>query len=116
LNYFETPNEFIRAVKKAKKVKITRSVDNEIYGRSQTTSYEELLSLIKNYRSYPKYRNQKTLKAIYDGFKKGRPMDMPIVLKDKHGDMKIFSGNTRMDISFQLGINPTVIILEVDEI
>jgi FlaA1/EpsC-like NDP-sugar epimerase len=72
----------------------------------------ELLDLIKSYRSYPEYRNEETLKAIYDGFKNNQPMDLPIVIEFKDGYKRIFSGNTRMDIAFQLGINPKVLLIK----
>jgi hypothetical protein len=38
-------------------------------------------------------------------------MDLPIVIQD-NGYKRIFSGNTRMDIAFQLGINPKVLLIK----
>ena len=111
-NFWNNEEEFLNAVKNGKIVTITPSEDQNIDYRSGTESYEELLILIKNYRSYPEFRNEKTLKAIYDGFKKNKSMDLPIVIKDKKGYMRVFSGNTRMDISFQLGINPKVLLIK----
>jgi len=113
LNYFETATDFIEAIKSSEIVTVNSSMDRKISGRSRTRDFNSLLSLIKGYRSYPKYRNEKTLKAIYDGFKSGNPMVMPIVLKDEDGGMTILAGNTRMDIAFQLGIEPKVILLDV---
>lgn len=114
LNYFESEADFLKACKNGNVVKITKSMNSRIQNRSNTSSFEELLSLIKTYRSYPKYRNEKTLKSIYDGFKKGESMDLPIIIDEpKHG-MRVFSGNTRLDIAFQLGITPMALILNTE--
>jgi hypothetical protein len=110
--FWEDEEAFLNAIKNGEVVTITPSEDQNIGYRSETESYEELLDLIKGYRSYPKFRNEKTLKAIYDGFKKNQPMDYPIVIEDENKDRRIFSGNTRMDIAFQLGINPKVLLIK----
>jgi hypothetical protein len=39
-------------------------------------------------------------------------MDLPIVIEFSNGSKRIFSGNTRMDIAFQLGINPKVLLVK----
>jgi two-component system CheB/CheR fusion protein len=57
-------------------------------------------------------RNKKTLKSIYDGFKTNQPMDLPIIIESEGGYKRVFSGNTRMDIAFQLGINPKVLLIK----
>jgi hypothetical protein len=110
-NFWQNEEEFLRAIKEGKIETITPQIDKDIENRSRTQSYDDLLSLIKNYRSYPKYRNENTLKAIYDGFKNNQPMDLPIIIDDR-GHRRIFSGNTRMDISFQLEINPKALIVK----
>jgi hypothetical protein len=110
--FWEDEEDFLNAVKNGKIVTINSSEDQDIDYRSGTTSYEELLDLIKGYRSYPEFRNEKTLKAIYDGFKENKAMDYPIVIEDENGYRRIFSGNTRMDIAFQLGIEPKVLIIK----
>ena len=110
--FWEDEEAFLNAIKNGEVVTITPSEDQNIGYRSETESYEELLDLIKGYRSYPKFRNEKTLKAIYDGFKKNQPMDYPLVIEDENKDRRIFSGNTRMDIAFQLGINPKVLLIK----
>jgi len=111
-HFWKDEEDFLNAVKDGKIVTITPSEDQNINYRSHTDSYEELLDLIKSYRSYPEYRNEKTLKAIYDGFKNNQPMDLPIVIEFSNGNKRIFSGNTRMDIAFQLGINPKVLLVK----
>lgn len=110
--FWDSEEEFLQAIKNGKVATITSSEDQNIDYRSGTESYEELLDLIKQYKSYPEYRNEDTLKSIYDGFKKGESMDLPIVIEDENGERRIFSGNTRMDIAFQLGINPKVLIIK----
>jgi DNA-binding transcriptional regulator YhcF (GntR family) len=111
-HYWNSKEDFLEAVKNGKVVTITPEEDQNIGNRSYTESYDELLDLIKSYRSYPEYRNEKTLKAIYDGFKNNQPMDLPIVIELSNGRKRIFSGNTRMDIAFQLGINPKVLLVK----
>jgi len=110
--FWEDEENFLNAVKNGNIVTITPSEDQDIDYRSGTESYDELLDLIKSYRSYPEFRNEETLKAIYDGFKNNQPMDLPIVIEDDNGYRRVFSGNTRMDIAFQLGINPEVLIIK----
>ena len=109
--FWEDEEDFLNAVKNGKIVTINSSEDQDIDYRSGTTSYEELLDLIQGYRSYPEFRNEKTLKAIYDGFKENKAMDYPIVIEDENGSRRVFSGNTRMDIAFQLGIDPKVLLI-----
>ena len=110
--FWEDEEDFLNAVKNGKIVTITPSEDQNIDYRSGTESYDELLDLIKSYRSYPEFRNEETLKAIYDGFKENKAIDYPIVIQDEDGSKRIFSGNTRMDIAFQLGINPKVLTVK----
>lgn len=113
-NYFQSEKSFLDAIKKAKTETITRGMDSQIGYRSGTRSKEELLRLIKSYASYPQYRNEKTLDGLYDAFESNKPMDMPIVLEFKNGQRRVFAGNTRMDVAFQLGINPKVLIVKAD--
>lgn len=110
--FWEDEDDFLNAIKKGKIITITPSEDQDIDYRSGTESYDELLDLIKSYRSYPEFRNEETLKAIYNGFKNNQPMDYPIVIEDEDGYRRVFSGNTRMDIAFQLGINPKVLLIK----
>jgi hypothetical protein len=110
--FWEDEEDFLNAIENGNTITITPSEDQDIDYRSGTESYDELLDLIKSYRSYPEFRNEETLKAIYDGFKNNQSMDYPIVIEDKDGYRRVFSGNTRMDIAFQLGINPKVLLIK----
>jgi DNA-binding transcriptional regulator YhcF (GntR family) len=111
-HYWNSEEDFLEAVKNGKIVTITPEEDQNIDNRSYTESYDELLNLIQSYRSYPEFRNEETLQTIYDGFKNNKSMDLPIVMEFNNGRKRIFSGNTRMDIAFQLGINPKVLLVK----
>jgi hypothetical protein len=110
--YWKDEEDFLNAIKNGKIITITPSEDQSIDYRSRTESYEELLDLIQSYKSYPKFRNEETINAIYDGFKNNQSMDYPIVIEDEDGSRRIFSGNTRMDVAFQLGVNPKVLLVK----
>ena len=114
LHLFDDENSFINAVKGGKIITVTDSIDRTIQRRSRTSDFDSLFRLIRGYRSYPEFRNKETLMAIYDGFKEGKPMEYPIVLELPDGKLSVFSGNTRMDIAFQLGIEPKVIVAKVE--
>lgn len=114
-SFFNSEQDFLTRVKRAKVEEITPSDDAEIDYRSGTSSKSELLNLIRSYRSYPEFRNEDTIDAIYEGFANGAPMDYPIVLEFSNGARRVFSGNTRMDIAFQMNINPKVLIVQSDK-
>jgi len=107
--------EFEKNVKSSKTKIIDKNFDKKIDNRSRTETYSQIISLSQGYLSWPKYRNEKTVKAIYDGFKNNKPMKMPLVL-NQNGEYYVMSGNTRMNIAFQLGINPEVIIVNINEL
>jgi len=110
--YFKSEEEFLGKVTKAKLVSITKKDDSKIANRSHTKDFDELHDLISNYASYPEYRNEKSLRILYKLVNDGGPCDAPIVLKIGK-KLKVFSGNTRMDIAFQVGRNVEVLIVEV---
>jgi len=56
-NAFPTLQVFLDAAGKAKVVSLSKSMDAKIAYRSHTKDKNALISLIKNYSSYPKYRN-----------------------------------------------------------
>lgn len=112
--FWDDEKSFLEKAKIGEEKVITKSEDKYIDYRSHTKNKEQLLRLIKSYRSYPKYRNEKTIEAIYNGFKQNNEMTMPIILRDLDGNLRIFAGNTRMDVAFHLGINPKVLIVDTD--
>lgn len=115
-DFWPTLADFKKAIAKAKVVTVTRSMDDKIQNRSGTQSFKELLSLIKGYASYPKYRNEKTLKALEQRIADGEPVSMPIVLRFASGAMRIMGGNTRMDIGFWHANSVKVLMVDVPEI
>lgn len=112
-NIFPTEDAFIKAVKKAKTIEVTKAIDGKIENRSRTKNIKNLIAVISGYRSFPKFRNADTVKALDDRITKGLPVDMPIVVKFPKGGMRVFAGNTRMDLAFMHGINPVVILLDL---
>lgn len=112
-NIFPTEAAFVKAVKAAPAVEVSAAVDRNIHNRSRTRNMEQLLGLISGYRSFPKFRNEDTLKELEKLIKAGKAVDMPIVVKFPKGEMRVLAGNTRMDIAFMNGITPKVIMLDL---
>jgi hypothetical protein len=112
--FWRNKDSFLKAVKRAKVVTITPEIDQTIDYRSSTSSYDDLLNLIKKYRSYPEFRNENTLKNLYKRFMNNEEMDYPIVVQFPNKSLRVFSGNTRMDVAFQLKINPEVLLVKTD--
>lgn len=115
LESFDSLEEFLSSVNEGEVVTITPEEDDEIGNRSQTPDQESLMRLIKGYRSYPEFRNEGTVQAIYDGFKNNSPMVLPIVIEYADGEREIFSGNTRMDIANHLNITPKVLLIHSEQ-
>lgn len=113
---FPTFQSFLQAANRAKVIKVTPSIDRKIEYRSRTKSKSAILSLIRSYASYPEFRNEQTIEAIYDGFRNNAPMKMPIVLRFSNGRMRIMGGNTRMDIAQHYGVTPKVLLIDVPEV
>ncbi len=113
LNLFDDVEDFLDAIEESSIVSVSRSDDSNIMNRSRTGSFNSLLNLISSYASYPKYRNEDTLKGLYTKMEENKELDFPIVLQFPDGRKKIFSGNTRMDVAFQLGITPKVMLVNV---
>jgi len=96
---------FKSAVKRARKVEVSPSIDNRIEYRSKERSIEGLKDLVSGYQ-YPR-----DVDRIIKGYKKGEPVPYPMVLK-KGNYMRVLGGNTRMDVAFILHINPVVLMIE----
>lgn len=111
-DFFDSEKGFLKAVKNGKIINVTPQLDSKLENRKKTDSYDELLSLIKRYKSYPQYRNEFTLKKLYERFRNNEEVDLPIIIEFSDGSKRIFSGNTRIDISFQLGITPKAILIK----
>jgi hypothetical protein len=109
------PNEsaFVNAAKSANVISLTKEMDRKVSYRSHTKTKDELVGLLKGYRSWPKYRNMDTVNSMYQAFEDNKPMPMSIILKFPDGKMRVLGGNTRLDVAFQLGITPKVILMEL---
>ena len=102
---WETFDTFKSAVKRARKVEVSPSIDRKIEYRSNTSSIESLRDLVSSYQ-YPR-----DVDRIVKGYEKGEPIPYPMVLKNGN-HMRVLGGNTRMDIAFILHINPVVLMIE----
>jgi hypothetical protein len=91
-------------------------MDARIENRSGTRNMKELLSLIKSYRSYPKYRNEKTLADLESKIKGKGEMSVPVVLEFPDGTLRIMGGNTRMDIAFWYAKSVPVLLVKVPKL
>lgn len=110
--FFSSINAFMESAERGEVVEVTPEMDSKISYRSKTKSKEHLLGLIRGYRSYPEFRNEKTIENLYERIGSGQTMTMPLVVRFKNGSLRVLAGNTRMDVAFQLGANPMVLILD----
>jgi len=114
-DFFNSEEDFLEAVKNADIITVTDEDDKLIDYRSRTTDKDDLLDLISTYRSWKQgFRTKETFNAIYDGFMNNLPMELPIVIEFADGERRVFSGNTRMDAAFHLGIEPKVLLVKSD--
>lgn len=114
---FPTFKSFVAAAQKGKILNVSSAMDGRITNRSGTRNMKELLSLIKSYRSYPKYRNEKTLADLDKKIKsKTAEMSVPIVLEFPDGELRIMGGNTRMDIAFWYANSVPVLVVKVPKL
>ena len=102
---WETFDTFKSAVKRARKVEVSPSIDRKIEYRSNTSSIESLRDLVSSYQ-YPR-----DVDRIVKGYEKGEPIPYPMVLKDGNR-MRVLGGNTRMDVARIMNINPVVLMIE----
>jgi hypothetical protein len=111
-NFFQSYEQFKAQADKAEVVELTQDLDCKIAYRSRTSSKQQLINLIRGYRSYPQYRNEQTIENLFERIANDETMTMPIVLKFKDGSMRVLGGNTRLDVAFQLGKTPKVLMIE----
>lgn len=112
-NIFPNKETFIKAVKTARKIQVNPSLDAKIDYRTHCPTIDCLMSLIKGYRSYPKYRNENTIQAMANAFDNNKPMKMAIVLQYSNAHFRVMGGNTRMNMAFIKGINPVVLMIDI---
>jgi predicted kinase len=107
---YATEEAFVAAVKAGQVVTVTPEIGSKIGNRSHTKSKKALIGLLSSYRSWPQYRNESTTDNLYSRMQAGQELDMPLVYVGERGQMRVISGNTRMDVAEQLGIEPQVIM------
>ena len=105
---FEDYDHFKSSLKNAKVITLTPEIDKKILNRSYEKSIEGLKSLVGTY-TIPR-----DVDRIVKGFQKGDKIPYPIVIK---GDRKmwIMAGNTRLNTSFIMGVEPKVLMVDVSE-
>lgn len=114
-NFFDSEQQFLQAAENGQVVTVDSETDRQIAYRSHTRSKDQLLGLIRGYRSYPEFRNENTIENLYTRIGNGQSMTMPLVVRFSNGSMRVLAGNTRMDVAFQLGVNPQVLIIDTDK-
>jgi hypothetical protein len=110
---FPTLDDFKKALKAAKVITLTPAVDRQIEYRSHTRDKAGIISLIRGYASYPEFRNEKTVDAIYDGFAENKPMKYPFIIEFPNGRRRIMSGNTRVDVAIHSGVVPKALLIKI---
>lgn len=110
---FPTADHFRDAINSSPVVKVSPEMDRKIGYRSHTKDFDSLHGLISSYASYPEFRNKETLTALNNRIKAGHSTDMPIVFKHSDGSMRVFSGNTRMDLAKHHGVHPEVVMVDL---
>ena len=111
---FDGVRDFLDRISDGEIMKLSKSVDRKIAYRSHTKTYESLVGLLQSYRSWPEFRNYNTVDNLYNIMENGGTMDMPLVLRGPSGRMRVLAGNTRLDVAFQVGITPKILIIDID--
>lgn len=114
-NVFPSFVYFKNLVKKHQKNPVDINLNDNIHNFSRCTSIDKIIELIHTYRSYPEFKNEKTVQDIIEGFLKNKPMKMPILI-EKNEEYHVMSGNTRMNIAFILNIPIKAIIIKLNTI
>lgn len=107
-----TEESFLEAANNGSVIDLSKGEDEKIGNRSYTVNMDELLDLLKSYKSWPEFRNTGTVQEIVEGFKEDQPMIMPIVVEED-GYSHIMSGNTRLDIAFMMNVTPKVLWIKI---
>lgn len=102
--YYRNFKEFVSEVRDAKIMKVDDFNDEFIMGRTHANTQRKLSN---------KFSGQKeTIISIFDKFKNNQKIPLPVVVVFESGNRTIVSGNMIMDISFQLGIEPKILLIK----
>lgn len=106
--------EFSNKLDEGKRVYISVDRDNGIRNMTRCNSITGVVDLIKTYRSYPQYRNEKTIAALYARIVNGMQVHMPLFVK-KDGVVTIIAGNTRQNLAYIAGLDTIGQLIDLDE-
>lgn len=109
---FDTYEDFVSSLRAAPVTVLTSEMDNHITNRSQTSSLDQLKSLVSGYANFA--APPRDVDRIANGYETNAPMPMPIILKGSKG-MWIMTGNTRLDAAFILGVTPKILLVDVSD-
>lgn len=90
-------------------MRVTPEMDLDIFNRSRMKTIPALEALVKTYQ-FPR-----DVQSIVEAITNVNPLPHPIVLQ-YDGRYRMLSGNTRMDVAFIYGVNPVVLVINVDVI
>ena len=112
--WFEDKAAFLAACAEGEVVELDEDFNSLIAYRSNTRTKDQLLNLIRGYASYPEFRNEKTVDNLYERIGNEESMTMPIVMDFGNHDFRVLCGNTRLDVAFQLGKTPKVLVIKAN--
>ncbi|HEY4508311.1 MAG TPA: hypothetical protein VJJ55_01495 [Candidatus Paceibacterota bacterium] len=73
---------------------------------------EEVRAITQKYNQELSPENKRSLENTLEGFRQGREMQVPVIVRDKNGTLHLLNGNTRLMIARALKIRPHVIVAE----
>ena len=114
-DWFPTSEAFLDACAVGEVTDLTADMNKKVAYRSNTKTKDQLLNLIRGYASYPEFRNEDTIDNLYERIGNDKSMNMPIVLDFGDDTYRVLCGNTRLDVAFQLGQIPKVLIVKVNK-
>lgn len=112
-NVFDSFENFEKAVKNAKEIRLTLDHDYQINRRSFTSSIDELNDMISSYRSAAKRIGMP--ERILKGFEDDDAIPMPLILKIGNEEW-IIAGNTRLDVARIANIKPDPKVLLIENV
>ena len=109
---FPSFTDWSNAIKYGKIITITPAIRRSLNNASHAKSFKQIISLIKTYSSYPKFRNITTLEALRKRFIDNQPVFLPLIFEDTDGALHVVAGDTRLSVSNILRIPCKAIIFK----
>jgi hypothetical protein len=104
--YFDSLGKYTKSLKDARVIKIDKFGDGYIGGRTHANTQRKL------FNKFPDKKQE--IMSLYEKMNNNESVFIPIVVVFESGDRVIVSGNIVMDIAFQLGIEPKVLLVYSD--